>query len=177
GKGESEARRKLYGLEAEYARTQTFGRQCLIARRLIERGARFVELTCPSVGTDRWDQHSGLRAGHEKNCKAVDQPIAGLLTDLKTRGLLETTLVIWAGAFGRPPSAQGPAGRDHNQFGFTIWLAGGGARAGTVYGETDEWGYKAVKNKVEIHDLHATMLYLLGVEHKRLTFRFGGRDM
>jgi hypothetical protein len=176
-KGESRATRKLYGLEASYGPTQIFGRQCLIARRLIERGARFVELTCPSVGVDRWDQHSGLRSGHEKNCRAVDQPIAGLLADLKARGLLNETLVVWAGEFGRTPFAQGADGRDHNQFGFTIWLAGGGVKPGMTYGETDEWGYKTVKNKVEIHDLHATMLYLLGVEHKRLTFRFGGRDM
>jgi hypothetical protein len=176
-KGETRATKQLYGLEATYGPTQTFGRQCLIARRLIERGARFVELTCPSVGTDRWDQHSGLRSGHEKNCQAVDQPIAGLLTDLKARGLLESTLVIWAGEFGRTPFAQGADGRDHNPFGFTIWLAGGGVKGGMTYGKTDEWGYKAIEHKVEIHDLHATMLYLLGVEHKKLTVRFGGRDM
>ncbi len=176
-RGETRATRKLYGMEEKYGPTQTFGRQCLIARRLIERGARFVELTCPSVGTDRWDQHSGLRAGHEKNCRAVDQPIAGLLTDLKARGLLDSTLVIWAGEFGRTPFAQGSDGRDHNPFGFTVWLAGGGVKGGMTYGATDEWGYKAVEHKVEVHDLHATMLHLLGVDHKRQTFRFGGRDM
>jgi hypothetical protein len=176
-KGETEATRQLYGLDAKYEPTRTFGRQCLIARRLVERGARFIELTCPNVGADRWDQHSGLRKGHENNARAVDQPVAALLKDLKARGLLKTTLVVWAGEFGRTPFAQGNDGRDHNPFGFTIWLAGGGTKAGTVYGETDEWGYKVVRGKVEIHDLHATMLHLLGIDHKRLTFRFGGRDM
>jgi hypothetical protein len=176
-RGESAATRRLYGLEADYEPARIFATECLIARRLIERGTRFVELTCPSVGTDRWDQHSGLRAGHEKNCRAVDQPIAGLLKDLKARGLLAETLVVWAGEFGRTPFAQGSDGRDHNQFGFTIWMAGGGVKGGIVYGETDEWGYKVVKDKVEIHDLHATMLHLLGMDHKKLTYRFGGRDM
>jgi hypothetical protein len=176
-KGESKTVQKLYGLEAKYAPTRIFGRQCLIARRLVERGARFVELTCPAVGGDRWDQHGGLRSGHENNARAVDQPIAALLQDLKARGLLATTLVVWAGEFGRTPFAQGSDGRDHNQFGFSIWLAGGGVKGGMVYGETDEFGYKAVQKKTEIHDLHATMLYLLGVEHTRLTYRFGGRDM
>jgi hypothetical protein len=174
---ETAATKQLYGIDSDYEPTQIFGRQCLVARRLVERGARFLELTCPSVGTDRWDQHSNLRDGHEKNCRAVDQPIAGLLKDLKARGLLESTLVVWAGEFGRTPFAQGSDGRDHNPFGFSIWMAGGGSKGGTAYGETDEWGYKVVKGKVEIHDLHATMLHLLGVDHKRLTFRFGGRDM
>ena len=176
-KGESNATKQLYGLDAKFPQTQTFGRQCLIARRLIERGARFIELTCPSVGHDRWDQHAGLKKGHEDNCRAVDQPIAALLKDLKTRGLLESTLIVWGGEFGRTPFAQGGDGRDHNQYGFTIWLAGGGIKGGTVHGETDEWGYKTVKDRVEIHDLHATMLHLLGIDHKKLTFRFGGRDM
>jgi hypothetical protein len=175
--GESRATRSLYGLDAAYGPARIFAAQCLIARRLVERGTRFIELTCPSVGTDRWDQHSALKSGHEKNCLAVDQPIAGLLRDLKIRGLLSSTLVVWAGEFGRTPFAQGSDGRDHNQFGFTIWLAGGGVKAGAVHGETDEWGYKVVKDKVEIHDLHATMLHLLGMDHKRLTYRFGGRDM
>jgi hypothetical protein len=174
---ESRATRQLYGLDASYEPTRIFATQCLLARRLVERGVRFVELTCPSVGVDRWDQHGGLKAGHEKNARAVDQPIAGLLRDLKARGLLATTLVVWAGEFGRTPFAQGGDGRDHNPFGFTVWLAGGGVRPGAVYGETDEWGYKVVRGKVEVHDLHATMLHLLGVDHKRLTYRFGGRDM
>ena len=176
-RGESETTRRLYGLDAAYGPTKIFGTQCLIARRLVERGARFIELTCPSVGTDRWDQHGGLKKGHEKNCQAVDQPIAGLLKDLKSRDLLKTTLIVWAGEFGRTPFAQGGDGRDHNPFGFTIWMAGGGVKGGVVHGATDDWGYKAVADKVEIHDLHATMLHLLGVDHKRLTFRFGGRDM
>ncbi len=175
--GETAATQRMYGLEAKSIGTAIFGRQCLIARRLIERGARFIELTCPSVGHDRWDQHSGLRKGHEDNSRAVDQPISALLKDLKARGLLETTLVVWAGEFGRTPFAQGSDGRDHNQFGFSIWLAGGGVRGGHAYGATDEWGYKTVRDKVEIHDLHATMLHLLGIDHKKLTVRFGGRDM
>jgi Protein of unknown function (DUF1501) len=176
-RGESDAVQKLYGLDAEFPHTRTFGRQCLIARRLVERGVRFIELTCPAAGGDRWDQHSDLKSGHEANARAVDQPIAGLLTDLKKRGLLKDTLVVWAGEFGRTPFAQGANGRDHNQYGFTVWMAGGGVKGGMTHGETDEWGYKAVQGKVEIHDLHATMLHLLGVDHKRLTFRFGGRDM
>jgi hypothetical protein len=176
-RGETEATRRLYGLNSTYNPTRIFGTQCIVARRLVERGARFVELTCPQVGGDRWDQHGDLRHGHENNARAVDQPIAALLRDLKSRGLLETTLVVWAGEFGRTPFAQGSDGRDHNQFGFTIWLAGGGVKGGMVHGETDEWGYKVVRDRVEIHDLHATMLHLLGVDHTRLTVRFGGRDM
>jgi uncharacterized protein (DUF1501 family) len=174
---ETKETQSLYGLDAAYPHTRTYGRQCLLARRLVERGCRFVEVTCPAIrGHDRWDQHSALKQGHDDNARAVDQPIAGLLTDLKRRGLLGSTLVVWAGEFGRTPFAQGADGRDHNPFGFTVWLAGGGAKGGVAYGETDEWGYKAVKDKVEVHDLHATMLHLLGVDHKRLTVRFGGRD-
>ena len=176
-KGESPATKKLYGLDAAYGPTRIFAAQCLTARRLVERGARFIELTCPNVGHDRWDQHGNLKRGHEDNARTVDQPIAALLKDLKVRGLLGSTLVVWAGEFGRTPFAQGGDGRDHNPFGFTVWLAGGGVKGGTVYGATDEWGYKVVTDKVEVHDLHATMLHLLGVDHKRQTFRFGGRDM
>jgi hypothetical protein len=176
-KGETEATRRLYGMEAAYAQTRTFGTQCLLARRLVERGVRFVELTCPATGGDRWDQHGNLKVGHENNARAVDQPIAGLLKDLKARGLLDETLVIWAGEFGRTPFAQGSDGRDHNPFGFSIWLAGGGAKPGVIYGATDEYGYKAVENRVHIHDLHATILHLLGINHKKLTVRFSGRDM
>jgi len=124
-------------------------------------------LTCPPVAGDRWDQHSKLKEGHENNARAVDQPIAGLLKDLKQRGMLKDTLVIWAGEFGRTPFAQGKNGRDHNQFGFTVWMAGGGVKAGTVYGATDEWGYKAIENRLEMHDFHATMLHLMGVDHTR----------
>jgi hypothetical protein len=175
--GESAATRQLYGLDAAFAPTRIYGLECLMARRLVERGVRFVELTCPNTGNDRWDQHGGLKKGHEENARAVDQPIAGLLTDLKARGLLESTLVVWSGEFGRTPFAQGTDGRDHNPFGFSVWLAGGGVRGGTIFGATDEYGYKVVEGKVTIHDLHATMLYLLGIDHKRLTYRYSGRDM
>ena len=175
--GETKATQEMYGMDAAYEQTRIFATECLMARRLVERGVRFIELTCPSVSGDRWDQHSNLKAGHENNARAVDQPIAALIKDLKQRGLLDQTLVVWAGEFGRTPFAQGVNGRDHNPFGFTIWLAGGGVKAGSVYGQTDEWGYKAVENRTEMHDLHATMLHLLGVDHTRSTFRFGGRDM
>ncbi len=176
---ESEATRKLYGLDSDYEPTRIFAAECLIARRLVERGVRFIELTCPRTpnGADRWDQHSSLKTGHEGNSRAVDQPIAALLHDLKAGGLLDHTLVVWAGEFGRTPFAQGADGRDHNPFGFSIWMAGGGTKGGMIYGATDEYGYKVVENKVTIHDLHATMLHLLGIDHKRLTIRFGGRDM
>jgi hypothetical protein len=176
-KGESAATLAAYGVDAPYGPTQIFARQCLIARRMVEAGVRFVELTCPVVGGDRWDQHGQLKQGHENNARAVDQPIAALLDDLKARGLLEQTLVVWAGEFGRTPFAQGSDGRDHNQFAFTLWMAGGGVRGGMAYGETDEWGYKVVADPVEVHDLHATMLHLLGMDHTKLTFRWGGRDM
>ena len=175
--GESKATQALYGLDDPDPATKIFGRECLLARRLVERGVRFVELLCPHVGTDRWDQHGDLKNGHAKNAHAVDQPIAGLLIDLKAKGLLDETLVIWGGEFGRTPMAQGSDGRDHNPFGFTMWLAGGGIKGGTIHGATDDYGYHAVQDKVEVHDLHATMLHLLGMDHKRLTYRFGGRDM
>jgi hypothetical protein len=174
---ETAATRQLYGLDASYGPTASFARQCLLARRLVERGVRFIELTCPSLGHDRWDQHSNLKKGHEDNSRAVDQPIAGLLEDLQQRGLLDETLVVWAGEFGRTPFAQGSDGRDHNPFGFSVWLAGGGVKGGIIYGQTDEYGYKVVENRVEMYDLHATMLHLLGIDHTRLTFRFSGRDM
>ena len=176
--GESEATRRLYGMDSSFEHTRSYGRQCLVARRLVERGVRFIELTCPRAhGTQRWDAHGDLRKNHSLNALAIDQPIAGLLTDLKARGLLDETLVLWSGEFGRTPFAQGGGdGRDHNPFGFSLWLAGGGVRGGMTYGATDDYGYKAVENKVEIHDLHATMLYLLGLDHERLTYRFGGRD-
>ncbi len=175
--GESDAVKKLYGLDANFKNTQTFGLQCLLARRLVERGVRFIELTCPGGNGDRWDQHKKLHDGHTKNCKTVDQPIAALIKDLKSRGLLDSTLVVWSGEFGRTPFAQGTDGRDHNPFGFTTWMAGGGVKGGVSVGETDEWGYRAVIDRFEMHDLHATMLHLLGVDHTRSTFRFGGRDM
>jgi hypothetical protein len=180
---ETEATQKLYGLDE--ADTEEFGRQCLLARRLVERGVRFIELLPPfRKGLDRWDQHGGLEVGHRVNAKAVDKPIAGLLRDLESRGLLDETLVVWGGEFGRTPCAQFPdgkytkqVGRDHNPFGFTMWMAGGGVKGGLTYGATDEFGYFVTENKVHVHDLHATMLYLLGLDHKRLTYRFGGRDM
>jgi hypothetical protein len=180
---ESEATKKMYGIGAEP--TDEFGRECLLARRLVERGVRFVELLTPArKGLDRWDQHSGLENGHRINAKSTDQPIAALLKDLKTTGLLKDTLVIWGGEFGRTPCAQFPdggyvnvIGRDHNPYGFTMWMAGGGVKGGVVHGATDEFGYFAVENKVHMHDLHATMLHLLGMDHKRLTFPYSGRDM
>jgi hypothetical protein len=176
-RGESESVKKLYGLDAPVAQTRTFGTQCLLARRLVERGVRFIELTCPHVNGDRWDQHSKLREGHQLNAQAVDQPIGALLTDLKSRGLLDHTLVLWAGEFGRTPFAQGRDGRDHNPYAFSLWLAGGGVKGGMTFGTTDEYGYKVVDKKVEMYDLHATMLHLLGINHEKLTYRFGGRDM
>lgn len=175
--GETQETQSMYGLDHSYEPTRAFGRECLMARRLVERGVRFIELTCPNVGHDRWDQHANLNAGHTQNALAVDQPIGALLQDLQQRGLLDQTLIVWSGEFGRTPFAQGADGRDHNPFGFSSWLAGGGIRGGTVYGATDEWGYKAIENKCEIHDLHATMLYCLGIDHTRSTFRFSGRDM
>lgn len=174
---ESNTTKRAYGMESDWRGTQVFARQCLTARRLVERGVRFIELTCPGGSGDRWDQHSGLLEGHTKNCRTVDQPIAALLADLKARGLFDSTLVVWTGEFGRTPFAQGRNGRDHNPFGFSLWLAGAGIKAGALHGETDEFGYKAVQGKREIHDLHATMLHLLGIEHTKSTFRFSGRDM
>jgi hypothetical protein len=175
--GETKETQDSYGISDEFENTRTFGRECLLARRLVERGVRFIELTCPAGNGDRWDQHSNLVDGHTKNARSVDKPIAGLLADLKQRGLLQKTLVVWSGEFGRTPFAQGSDGRDHNQYGFSIWMAGGGIKGGTIYGATDEFGYKAVENKCEMHDLHATMFHLLGMDHERVTYRFGGRDM
>jgi len=176
-RGEGDAVKKMYGLEADFANTRTFGLQCLVARRLVERGVRFIELTCPNGNGDRWDQHGGLIEGHNKNCLTVDQPIAALIKDLKRTGLLDSTLIVWGGEFGRTPFAQGENGRDHNPFAFTMWMAGGGVKGGTSVGRTDDFGYKAVEDRFEIHDLHATMLHLLGVEHTKSTYRFSGRDM
>lgn len=168
--GETKETYQLYGLDDEV--TKNFGRQCLMARRFIERGVRFVQVT----HSYKWDQHDNLKADHEKNAREVDRPIAGLLRDLKRRGLLEETLVLWGGEFGRTPTAQGRNGRDHNPEGYTMWLAGGGVKAGLQYGKTDEYGYYAVEDKVHLHDLHATLLHLLGLDHERLTYRHAGRD-
>jgi hypothetical protein len=175
-KTESEATKKLYGLYSEDPHVRSYGTQCLMARRLVERGIRFIELTCPPAAGDRWDQHSGLKQGHEANAHAVDQPIAGLLKDLKSRGMLEETLVAWTGEFGRTPFAQGNDGRDHNPSAFSMWMAGAGIKPGTIYGRTDDYGYRIIENEVSIHDLHATMLHLLGVDHEQLTYRYSGRD-
>lgn len=174
---ETTVTKRMYGFEADYAPTRIFAAECLLARRLVERGVRFVELTCPSVGADRWDQHSNLLEGHTNNSRSVDQPIAALLKDLKARGLFDETLVFWSGEFGRTPFAQGSNGRDHNPFGFSCWLAGAGIKGGTIYGATDEYGYKVIENKAEIHDLHATILHLLGLDHTKLTYHFNGRDI
>ncbi len=175
-KGETSETLKLYGIGEEP--TDRYGRQCLIARRLVERGVRFIELLPPSEnGVDRWDQHGNLRDGHSKNAANVDQPIAALIKDLKAHGLWDSTLLVFGGEFGRTPMAQGSNGRDHNPYGFTMWLAGAGIKGGTVYGQTDEYGYYAVDKITEMHDLHATMLHLCGIDHERLTYRFSSRDM
>lgn len=171
--GETEATRKMYGLDEEV--TADFGRQCLMARRFAERGVRFIQVS-HSDQKVQWDQHSNLLEGHGKNAKEVDKPIAGLLKDLKQRGLLKDTLVVWGGEFGRTPTAQGKNGRDHNPEGFTMWLAGGGVKAGFQYGATDEFGYYAAKDKMHIHDFHATLLHILGMNHEKLTYRYAGRD-
>jgi hypothetical protein len=176
--GESEATKRLYGFDAPYEHTRTYARECLLARRMVERGVRFIELTIPMVdGYSRWDAHGGLVKNHGDNARAIDQPIAGLIQDLKQRGLLDETLIVWAGEFGRTPFAQGGDGRDHNEYAFTAWMAGGGVRGGMTYGATDDWGYKATVNRLEMHDLHATILHLLGLDHEKLTYRFGGRDI
>jgi uncharacterized protein (DUF1501 family) len=176
--GETAATRKLYGMDSDYEPTRIYARQCLIARRMIERGVRFVELTIPGIGgVDRWDAHSGLVDNHGKNAQAMDQPSAALVKDLKERGLLDSTLVVWSGEFGRTPFAQGSDGRDHNEHGFSLWMAGGGLKKGITYGATDDWGYRVADKRLEIHDLHATILHLLGLDHTRLTYRFGGRDL
>ena len=167
---ESQSTQKSYGLDN--ATTKNFGRQCLMARRFIEQGVRFVQCT----HSYKWDQHGNLKNGHSSNAMEVDQPIAGLLKDLKTRGLLDDTLVLWGGEFGRTPVAQGTDGRDHNPQGFSMWMAGGGIRGGLTYGKTDDYGYYAVEDKVHFHDLHATMLHLLGIDHLKLTYRYAGRD-
>jgi hypothetical protein len=167
---ETEATCRLYGLDNEV--TRNFGRQCLMARRFAERGVRFVQVT----HSYKWDQHGDLKSGHARNALEVDLPIAGLIQDLKQRGLLDDTLVLWGGEFGRTPTAQGNDGRDHNPQGFTMWMAGGGVKAGFRYGATDDYGYYSIENKVHFHDLHATILHLLGLDHTRLTYRHAGRD-
>ncbi len=171
--GETAAIRQSYGVDSPT--TDMFGRQCLMARRLVERGVRFVQLF-DAPANNAWDHHGGLRESLPARCKAVDQPIAALLRDLKSRGLLEDTLVLWGGEFGRSPTAEGNNGREHHPFGFSMFLAGGGIKGGMAHGATDEFGWHAVENKVHVHDLHATILHLLGLDHTKLTYRYGGRD-
>jgi hypothetical protein len=181
-RSESEATKEFYGLNSSNKLTAAYGRQCLVARRLLEKGVRFIELSCLSSGIgagnapNPWDQHGQLLEGHGAMARQVDQPLAALIQDLKARGLYEDTLILWAGEFGRTPFSQGTDGRDHNPYGFSVWMAGGGIRGGTAYGATDELGYHAVENRCEIFDFYATVLHLLGIDHEKLTYRFGGRD-
>jgi uncharacterized protein (DUF1501 family) len=159
----------MYGVDQK--RTDNFARQCLLARRFAEAGVRFIEL-----GHGSWDHHRNLESGLERNCQEIDQPIAAMLKDLKQRGLLEETLVVWGGEFGRLPQLQYGSGRGHNADGFTFFLAGGGTRGGYAHGATDELGHEAVDKAVHLHDLHATILHQLGLDHEKLTYRYGGRD-
>jgi hypothetical protein len=167
---ETKQTRHLYGIDE--GPTEAFGKQCLLARRLVERGVRFVQLYSPMD----WDHHTGITSQLPTNCAGMDRPVAGLLKDLRSRGLLDDTVVLWGGEFGRTPVAQKGDGRDHHPFGFTMWLAGGGVKGGMVHGATDEFGWNAVDKKVHVHDLHATLLHLLGIDHERLTYRYSGRD-
>jgi len=181
--GETAATKKMYGMDSPNGVTAAYGHQALLARRLVERGVRFVELSClpekmgGGQAPNPWDQHGNLKGGHENMSLQVDQPIGGLLKDLKARGLLDDTLVIWAGEFGRTPFSQGSNGRDHNPYGYSVWLAGGGVKGGTIYGATDELGYHVTENKCDIYDLWATVLHLMGLDHEELTYRYGGRDL
>jgi len=176
--------REPHGAHADYGigqpATDIFGRQCLLARRLAERGVRFIQVyhtqTAARSSCQLWDQHSGLKAELPNNCAATDKPIAALLADLKARGMLEDTLVVWGGEFGRTPTAEGNDGREHHPFGFSMWMAGGGVRGGMAYGATDDYGWHAVEKRVHVHDLHATILRLMGIDHTRLTYRYSGRD-
>ncbi len=176
--GESEATLRLYGVDRENDYDRFYSLQCLRARRMVEAGVRFVEITCPLTHSNNapWDQHGELKLRHEENARITDQPVAALLTDLKARGLLDETLVLWAGEMGRTPHSGGDDGRDHHISGYTVWMAGGGIQGGMTYGATDEMGMSAVEDIVDIHDIHATILHQLGVDHERLTYRFGGRD-
>jgi uncharacterized protein (DUF1501 family) len=175
--GESVATRALYGLDRDI--TRDYGTRCLIARRLVERGVRFVQII---NNGQSWDHHSGIVKALPELCARTDQPTAALLKDLKARGLLDSTLVHWGGEMGRLPVMQNDlgkekVGRDHNTHGFSMWLAGGGIRGGMAYGETDEWGHRAVKDVVTHHDYHATVLHLFGLDHARLVYRRGGREL
>ena len=180
--GESEATKKLYGVDDSHPQKAAYGKQCLLARRLVERGVRFVELSCLTEGIgaggapNPWDQHGDLERGHGAMGHQVDQGIAALIVDLKQRGLLEETIIIWAGEFGRTPFSQGSNGRDHNPYGFSVWLAGGGVRGGTIYGSTDDLGYHVVEKKATVYDLWATVLHLMGMNHEDLTYLHAGRN-
>ena len=165
---ETKATRELYGIEAGSA--DRFGKMCLMARRMVERGVRYVHLV-----SNGWDAHFGCKENHAKQSAKTDIPIAGLLTDLKARGLLESTLVVWAGEFGRTPIRQGNDGRDHHPYGFSSWMAGGGIKSGITVGETDDFGFDVIRDRVHVHDLNATILHCLGLDHERLTFRVQGR--
>jgi hypothetical protein len=174
--GESKETQRLYGLDDPH--TDRFGRRCLMARRLVERGVRFVQVYSGGGHNDEnWDAHTDVNKNHELHCGETDRPIAALLTDLKRRGLLDETLVVWTGEFGRTPTGQNGKGRDHSPRGFTAWLAGGGVKGGQAYGATDDLGYASVHNKVHVHDIHATILHLLGFDHTLLTYFHSGRDM
>jgi hypothetical protein len=174
---ETLATQRLYGIDSTIPTKRLYGIQCLRARRLVESGVRFVEITCPlGASNGTWDQHGDLKRGHEKNAMDTDQGIAALIKDLKQRGLFEETLIVWAGEFGRTPHSAGRDGRDHHPEGFSVWLAGGGIKGGTIYGATDDFGMHASEDICTMHDLHATILHLLGLDHERLTYRFGGRD-
>lgn len=181
--GESAMTRQMYGLESPDEQLSAYGQQCLLARRLVERGVRFVEVSClpqtPGGGqaANPWDQHGGLEIGHTAMARQVDQPIAALITDLRQRGMLDETLVVWAGEFGRTPFSQGTDGRDHNPFAFSVWFAGGGVKGGSIYGATDEFGYHTIADKCTVYDMWATVLHQLGVNHEKLTYRYGGRDV
>ena len=177
-RAESAATQKLYGLDNPV--TEPFGRQCLMARRLVERGVRFVQLYHGGLGnqnTDTWDAHEDVYSNHTKHAAEVDLPISGLLTDLRSRGLIDSTLVTWHGEFGRMPISQRGVGRDHNPGAMCVWMAGAKIKGGQIIGSTDEFGYKAAEQPISVHDLHATILHLLGLDHTRLTYRFNGRDM
>ena len=172
---EPEYIRRMYGLDDKV--TGHFGRNCLLARRLVERGVRFVQVySGGNEGPKAWDAHDDLKKNHDLHCAETDRPIAALLEDLQARGLLESTLIVWGGEFGRSPVAENGKGRDHHPKGFTMWLAGGGIKGGMTHGATDEFGYEAIEDRVSVPDLHATILHQLGMDHKRLTYRFGGRD-
>lgn len=180
---ESAETKSMYGLDSSNHKLAAYGQQCLLARRLVERGVRFIELSCLTEGigaggaANPWDQHGALEDGHRAMGRQVDQPIAALIKDLRRIGLLDETLIVWAGEFGRTPFSQGSNGRDHNPFGFSVWLAGGGVKGGSIHGATDELGYHAVEDICTVYDLWATVLHLMGIDHERLTYRYSGRDV